>query len=496
MPSVGAPTGNARWLLPAWGRGVAYVVLPWAALALPGAASVVTLVALTLGATVLLWRDAQADRAVLLVVAAFTACDVSPLAYDGSVVRLYQLAALQVLVVVLRRRREMWAALRGMRGLPLAALALVLLVTVLTPLSVLWSISTHQTLVSTVGQLSATGLLVVYCAAVAARILPARDVLVAVWAMATLSSAVAVAQFLVTVLTPVDLAMAGGSGVPWPRPEGLMTEAVWAALVAATGAALAFVVRRTWPKLALTSLVLHAATLALVLSRAVVLGMVVGGTAALLVGGRRHATGRRVAAAAVAVVLGVGLVATISPALLQRFDPRLVLGMQGGDGGSAASRGAVYRLVADELPHHMPLGAGAGSLNELTSDPAVREKYIDGGELNSGRGSTNIFLGYTFDFGPAGTAVAVALVVVVLGLGIRLVPVDKGLSVFMTLLFLVDFQFNNGFRFGFVHLLFGVAVAQAALVGRETKEAVSAGSEIRTGRRSLDLRNGPTVRRR
>lgn len=463
MTSEHAADRRAGW--PAIGgriRGLAYVAVPWVALLLPGRVGLVALILLTVAAAALLWRDADVDPVVLGVVAAFTVCDLSPLSYDGSVVRLYQLSVLQVLVVVARHRSEFWRALRVLRGVPLAALALVMVLTLATPLSLLWTISVHQTLVSTVGQVSATGLLVLFAAAVAAGMLKPYSPLTALWVMATASSVAAVSQFLVTVLTPFDLAEAGGSGVPWPRPSGLMTEAVWAALVAATGAALALVVWRMHPRAAMASMVVHAAALTLVLSRAVLLGVGVGGIVALAVAGRRYLNLRRATAAGLAATLCVALLGVFAPAVLQRFDPRVVLGIQSNaDGGSAASRAAVYRLVANELPHHLPLGAGAGSLNELTSDPAVRAEYIDGGELNSGRGSTNFFLGYTFDFGPAGSAVALALVLVVLALGLRLAPRDGGLSVFLALLYVVDFQFNNGFRFGFVHLLLGVAIGTA-----------------------------------
>jgi hypothetical protein len=436
-----------------------FVIAPWASLIFPEPWSLVLVAVVSVAAGVLLLRDPDADRGVLLTVAAFTVCDLSPLSVEGSVVRLYQLSVVLALVVVLRRRPEILRGLRGMARLPMSVLTIIVALTVLTPMSLLWTISPRDTLVSTVGQLSATALFLVFAATVSAGLLQVREVLTAVWAMASLSSLLACTQFLVTVTTPWELAASGGSGVTWPRPEGLMTEAVWAALVATTGLALAFVVCRQHPRLGSLSLVPHIATLVLVSSRAVILGTAVGALVCTVLVWRRHATPLRLVAVTGMVLMGVLALAVASPALLARFDPRLVLGGQSGaDGGSAQSRSAVYRLVADELPARLPLGAGAGSLNKLTTDPAVRARYIGGGDLNAGRGSTNFFLGNTFDFGYLGAVLSVALVVVVGALTIRTARRDHGLSVFLATLYLVDFQFNNGFRFGFVHVLLGVLV--------------------------------------
>jgi len=449
-------------------RGALFVSTPWTALLLPPPWSVVLVVLISVVVGAFLVRDPQADRGVLLTVAAFTACDVSPLSVSGSVVRLYQLSGLLVLVVVFRRRAEIGRGLRELGRLPAAVVGVVVGLTVLTPLSLLWTISPRDTLVSTVGQLSATGLLVLFAAAVSSGLLRARDVLGAVWAMASLNSLVACAQFVLTMLTPWQLAGAGGSGVPWPRPEGLMTEAVWAALVAATGLALAFVVRHEHRRLSAGSMVLHITTIGLVSSRAVLLGIVGGALVCMFVVWRRRVSPLRLATVAAASLVAVLVLAVAAPSFLARFDPRLVLGLRSGsDGGSAASRAAVYELVADELPPRLPLGGGAGSLNKLTTDPEIREQYIGGGDLNAGRGSTNFFLGYVFDFGYLGAALSVTLVILVGVLAVAVARVDQGLSAFLATLYLVDFQFNNGFRFGFVHVLLGVLIGVASMTRLE-----------------------------
>jgi hypothetical protein len=458
-------------------RGALFVAAPWVALSFPAPWLVPLVLIVSLLAGALLVRDPEADRGALLMVAAFTVCDLSPFSVEGSVVRLYQLSVVVVLVVLLRRRSLIVRGLLQLPRLPMAAVATIVALTVLTPVSLLWTISPRDTLVSAVGQLSATGLLVLFAATISAGFLKARDVLTAVWAMATSSSLLACLQFTLTVLTPWELASAGGSGVPWPRPEGLMTEAVWAALVAAMGLALAFVVRRDHPHLAYGSLGVNAATLCLVGSRAVLLGMAVGSLVCGVVLWRRHMTPLRLSGLAAAALVGVLGLAVVAPGVLARFDPTLLIGGgSGADGGSAQSRAVVYKLVADELPSLLPLGAGAGSLNKLTTDAGVRDRYLDGGELNAGRGSTNFFLGYAFDFGYLGAALALTLVVVVGVLAFRTARWDHGLSVFLVTLFLIDFQFNNGFRFGFVHVMLAV------LLGVSTRHAVrplalSAGSK-------------------
>jgi len=452
-------------------RGGLLVSVPWTALFLPEPWSVPLLGLLSLVAGVLLVRDPEADRGVLLTVVAFTVCDLSPLSFDGSVVRLYQLSALLVLVVVMRRWRGLVRSVRGLPRLPMAVIGVIVTLTVLTPLSLLWTISPKDTLVATVGQLSATGVLLVVTGSLSSGLIRAKEVLAALWTMASASSLWAVVQFVATILTPWDLADAGGSGVTWPRPEGLMTESVWAALVAATGLALTFVVRRDLPRLAAASAAVHIATVALVGSRAVLLGMAVATVVCGAIAWRRYATPRRLLAVATAAVVGVLVLALAAPAVLARFDPRLIVGGEsGGDGGSAQSRAVVYRLVADELPPRLPLGGGAGSLNRLTTDPEIRERYIDGGQLNSGRGSTNFFLGYTFDFGYLGALLSVALVVLVGVAAVRNARRDHGLTAFLATLFLVDFQFNNGFRFGFVNVLLGVLIAMTSVRRRPVRQ--------------------------
>lgn len=474
MPSHRGRALTSWRRLPA-ARAAAYVAVPWLALAAPSPWSLVLLAVAVVVAATLLARDPAADASALLLIAAFTVCDLSPLSVSGSVIRLYQLSLGLVLVVAVRRRAELWSGLLGLGRLPGAVLAIVLALTVLTPLSFLWTISPTDTVVSSAGQLIATGLLVVAAASVAAGLVTARGMATAVWAMAGLSSCVAVLQFVVTVLTPLDLAVAGGSGVPWPRPDGLMTEAVWAALVAATGLALSAVGRRSYPRAAAAAVGVHVVVLVLTGSRAVLLGMLVGGVVWAMVAGRRHVTPARAGAVAAVAVTGLLVLAVAAPGFLARYDPRTVIDMrEAADGGSAASRTAVYELVADELPERLPLGAGAGALNKLTSDPAVRDTYADGGELNTGRGTTNIFLGLVFDFGFLGAALSVALALLVPALALSLPTGERGISAFLAFLYLVDFQFNNGFRFGFVNVLLGVLIAMTSIRRRRDPDPPSA----------------------
>lgn len=444
---------------PLW-RAAAYVSLPWLGLLWAPPTAVFAVAAASVVAAVFVARDLECHRDVLRVIAGLTVCDVSPLSVDGSVVRLYQLAAPVLLAVVLRRWRPVVAGLRDLSPAASLLLLVLLVVTLVTAASGLWTISPEDTLISTVGQLSATGLLVVYAGAVRAGLLRAVDVLEALWAVATVGSGVALVQFAVTLTTPVDWAMAGGSGVPWPRPTGLMTEGVWAALVAAVGLALSAYVRRASPRQGTAGLAVNGLVIALVASRAVLLGLLVAAIACAVVAWRHRVTVRVAVVSTVGFAVVVAGVAALAPQFAARFDPRLVLGLQSSaDGGSANSRAAVYDLAGDELPALLPLGGGAGSLNKLTTDGDFRDRYIGGGELNSGRGSTNFYLGFIFDFGYLGGVLALALTGLVGLLALRATRWDGGLSVFLATLLLVDFQFNNGFRFGFVHVLLGLLLA-------------------------------------
>ena len=89
--------------------------------------------------------------------------------------------------------------------------------------------------------------------------------------------------------------------------------------------------------------------------------------------------------------------------------------------------------------------------------------------MNSGRGSTNFFIGYAFDFGLVGLVLGPALLAMIGWLALRIAPQDLGLAAFLTTLFAVDFQFNNGFRFGFVHVLLAVLIAAAATTGQQQR---------------------------
>lgn len=458
-------------------RALAYVVLPWTALLLPAPWSMVGVAVAYLVTALVAARDRQSHRGVWALLAALTVCDVSPFTVDGSVVRFYQLAAPLVLALVVVWRRELLRGITSLSRPGLSLLLLVVFVTVLTGLSIVWTISVRQTLISTVGQVAVCGLLLVYAGAVRAGVVSGRDVLTAVWSAATLGSAVACAQFLVTVATPLRWAVAGGSGIPWPRPTGLMTESVWAALVAAMALGLSFAVRRTHPRLAATSWVVNGAVVLLVLSRAVILGMIVAAAVAAILGWRRRVTWIPALATVVVAATAFAGFSLLAPGVVQRFDPRLLIGVRHGtDGGSASSRVAVFDLARDEIPRHLPWGAGAGSSNQLTTDPQVRELYLNGGELNSGRGSTNFYLGYVFDFGYLGALVAIALTVTIGVLVLRAARVDHGLSAYLAVLFLVDFQFNNGFRFGFVHVLLAALVAQACQHGATSTRVAAPGS--------------------
>ena len=98
------------------------------------------------------------------------------------------------------------------------------------------------------------------------------------------------------------------------------------------------------------------------LPRAVLLGIAIGGLAAGVMAGGDMSTPLRIVGSARILLVGILVLAFAAPDIARSLRPTTRIGIQSGaDGGSAASRAAVYGLVADELPSRLPLGGGAGS---------------------------------------------------------------------------------------------------------------------------------------
>ncbi|WP_027955581.1 O-antigen ligase family protein [Halobacillus kuroshimensis] len=152
-------------------------------------------------------------------------------------------------------------------------------------------------------------------------------------------------------------------------------------------------------------------------------------------------------------ILASGLFLTqpeIGTSIYQRMNPVTSLET---DSGAADSRVASIQMMIDHINIHPIVGNGSGGMAELSQMQEMRDKYIYGGELNEGKGNANIFLTVLFDTGIIG----LAIFLVIIGRLIQMIHEMYSKQDFIPLGFaassiviLVDFNFNNGFRMGFV----------------------------------------------
>jgi hypothetical protein len=151
----------------------------------------------------------------------------------------------------------------------------------------------------------------------------------------------------------------------------------------------------------------------------------------------------------------VVLVLALYPLALARLSPSVLMG-KNVDNGAYNSRLGIVSLIEDRGPERPWLGHGAGSLAYEAALPANMVRYAGGGDLNAGRGSANLFLTSFWDLGWIGTLVMAGLVVTWLWSTHRVRASEPALFALAVLL-LVDFQANNGVRFGFVWVLMAVS---------------------------------------
>ena len=119
---------------------------------------------------------------------------------------------------------------------------------------------------------------------------------------------------------------------------------------------------------------------------------------------------------------------------------------------------------------------------ELSMRDDIRQEYIYGGELNAGKGNANLFLTVLFDTGIVG----LAIFLLILGRIVWMILSVYHKSSFIPLGFLaaslfilVDFNFNNGFRMGFVWFHAALITSYFLLMGKKNKEHKSIpGGEI------------------
>lgn len=398
------------------------------------------LVTLLLGADVLAGAP-RLRRPYALLIISLTLIDLSPLSIGDSTLRYYQPGSLLLPFCALGTRVHT----RLRVGL-FFALALF---TVAQWLSLPASISVSDTVHVSAGQSYLLWLTAVVMLLLRRGVLTPNDLARCLLAGCTAGSLVALGQFgLALAGTPVHVFTQ--SGIPWPRPGGLMREPDWAGLIAAIGLLLVAaggVVRGRWTSLPMGAL--HIAVLGLTAVRSVLVGLVVTALALAIfprVPKRSRLVGLSVLACITAALLTV--FATF-PQVSGRFDPEAVT-RGGADGGAANSRLAALELVLEEGPREPWTGHGAGSIAHVTDDPQRALLYGGGGELNGGHGSVNLFGTTFFDLGFPGLALIVAVVAIWLraawsSTSAYLLPVS--------LLLVATFNLTNGFRFGFVWVI-------------------------------------------
>ncbi|MCA1032224.1 O-antigen ligase family protein [Bacillus timonensis] len=133
-----------------------------------------------------------------------------------------------------------------------------------------------------------------------------------------------------------------------------------------------------------------------------------------------------------------------------RFNPLTSLET---DSGAANSRLASIEVMLDYIPKHPIVGNGSGGMAMLSQMKEIREKYIHGGELNAGKGNANIFLGIMFDTGLIGLLIFLLIIGRIAWMLRKSYEKSDYVSIGLigaSMMLLIDFNFNNGFRMGFV----------------------------------------------
>ncbi|QEO09518.1 O-antigen ligase family protein [Protaetiibacter larvae] len=252
---------------------------------------------------------------------------------------------------------------------------------------------------------------------------------------------------------------------PWVRPNGLTAEPVWAGLNASLGLV---IVVSNWrqQRRRITLLVLFSVVLVLAFSRAALLATLV---AVALMGALRirHLSSSqfsKAVAGALVVVAGAAALVPIAlqvlpSGLLQRFDISAALGEDrvSVDQGSLDSRLGIYRLILDKWVDAPLLGHGGGSLAQAAVDASNVATYLGSGELNAGRGSTNLFLTNLYDLGVIGLALIGLVAAGFAYTGLRMARSNLtplGLATVMTLQYLSA----NGFRLGVTWVVFSILI--------------------------------------
>lgn len=161
---------------------------------------------------------------------------------------------------------------------------------------------------------------------------------------------------------------------------------------------------------------------------------------------------------------------SIAENIMERLNPSTSTAT---DSGATDSRMASIQLMLDYIPLHPYVGNGSGGMAMLTQSEELRAKYIYGGEMNEGKGNANIFLTFMFDTGMIGTFIFILILMRIVHLHkavfSRRDDVALGLAC-ASILLLVDFNFNNGFRMGFVWFHLALVAAYYLLMKRAERQ--------------------------
>lgn len=281
-------------------------------------------------------------------------------------------------------------------------------------------------------------------------------------------------QSIASILTGSDFGTWYSLGIPWPRPNGGTREPVWAAL----NASLCLGISLWGPKETRSWLIRLCSIAALLLtaSRAAMAAVFVATLVVAYRSGKLdsgdHARGRGDGAVRRALIGSVSVGLALYLIIPETARARLFGSVLGGyessnDQGAFASRLGMVQLIRDRWYESPVLGHGVGSLAPLAVDPLVRLEYAGGGELNSGRGSTNVFYATVFDLGLTGLVLMLLLFYFLFR--ICVLAEEKGvLALGLVSLVLIQLQASNGFRLGVVWAVFVLAILAS---GRELERA-------------------------
>ncbi|WP_270180231.1 O-antigen ligase family protein [Alkalihalobacillus sp. CinArs1] len=143
------------------------------------------------------------------------------------------------------------------------------------------------------------------------------------------------------------------------------------------------------------------------------------------------------------------------------------------DRGAADSRLGSIELMWDYIQKHPIVGNGSGGMALLSELEENKIKYAGGGDLNTGKGNANIFLSVLFDTGVVGLAIFLLIISRIIWMLKQTYNKNDFVSLGLigcSILVLVNFNFNNGFRMGFVWFHLALVVSYFLLKKQKREE--------------------------